>query len=313
MDQKIGPIPTDNERLHLIIAIEGLDGTGKESVSKRLKELLKEEGYRVDVVSFPRYDTAVGEVIRQFQMGSYGNPTLTDPYIAGALYTLDRIDFFKPVNIDMLDFLILDRSYFSNFIYQGPKFDLENGGDYGRMRDWMRTSLQAEIKQIPLMENLFKIYFLQVSDEDQQEQMKNRKDLDMNESNRDYQNSIRDFFFLSRSFNFWYGIRNADVRSEAWEGDPEVMELEKWYLRKVEKIQSVHTSDREKIPEAIDATARKILADINKDFNVEELVHRPAEINWTYMKKDKHDDSSEALRSRSPERTYRRSFDRGLR
>lgn len=266
------------QRLNRIIAIEGLDGTGKESVSRRLCELLREYEFTADMVSFPRYDTTVGKVIKEFQSGFYGFPASTDPYISGAPYTLDRINFFRTMDKEWfrsLDFLILDRSYFSNYLYQGPKFNVEKTGDYRRLRDWMRMSYEAEISTIPEMDHRFhRVYFLQLSDEDQQEQLKSRKELDMNESNREYQNSIRDFFYHARSYNFWAGIAAARKTHVPWYGDTEVLTLEEWYLRRVMKIESIHTKDPDKIPEAVNETANKILSDIKCDFISPSVVER---------------------------------------
>ena len=107
-----------------VICIEGIDAVGKETVANALADKIRELGYSVKRVSFPRYDTAYGRAIKETLFGSCGDASKMNPYLIGPLYTLDRIDYFKN-NIDDLilnyDFLVLDRSFYSNFMYQCSK------------------------------------------------------------------------------------------------------------------------------------------------------------------------------------------------
>jgi len=284
-----------NRHLPRIIAIEGLDGTGKESVSKKLMELLYNKGFEAKVISFPRYDTHVGQVIDEYQKGYFSDPTTTDPFIAGALYTFDRREYFKRLSTESgfiyshgveiqdlnwfrrLDFLIMDRSYFSNYLYQGPKFNVEVTGNYSRLLDWMRINYYAEIEaNTVLKESLFKVYFLEVSEEHRQEQIKNRKELDLNESNLNYQKALREFFYFSRSYDFWKGLRSTDY---PWVSYDLLQNLEEFYYRKVMRIESVFTPDRTKIPEAVSATATKIMNDLLKNVESSDVANPNLEVD----------------------------------
>jgi dTMP kinase len=284
-----------NRHLPRIIAIEGLDGTGKESVSKKLMELLYNKGFEAKVISFPRYDTHVGQVIDEYQKGYFSDPTTTDPFIAGALYTFDRREYFKRLSTESgfiyshgveiqdlnwfrrLDFLIMDRSYFSNYLYQGPKFNVEVTGNYSRLLDWMRINYYAEIEaNTVLKESLFKVYFLEVSEEHRQEQIKNRKELDLNESNLNYQKALREFFYFSRSYDFWKGLRSTDY---PWVSYDLLQNLEEFYYRKVMRIESVFTQDRAKIPEAVSATGTKILNDLLKNVESSDVTNPNLEVD----------------------------------
>lgn len=288
-------IDQSNSHLSRIIAIEGLDGTGKESVSKKLMELLYNRGLNAEVISFPRYDTHVGQVIDEYQKGYFSDPTATDPFIAGALYTFDRREYFKRLSTESgfiysngveikdlnwfrrLDFLIMDRSYFSNYLYQGPKFNVEVTGNYSRLLDWMRTNYYAEIEaNTVLKESLFKVYFLEVSEEHRQEQIKHRKELDLNESNLNYQKALREFFYFSRSYDFWKGLRSTNY---PWVSYDLLQNLEEFYYRKVMRIESVFTPDRTKIPEAVSATATKILNDLLKDVESSDVTNPNLEVD----------------------------------
>lgn len=257
--------PDGVSTLHHIIAIEGQDGTGKESVSKRLVELLREKEFRAEMVSFPRYDTPVGKVIEAYQRGSFGDPTEIDPFIGGALYTLDRKNFFMTDGEALVqnnDFLIMDRSYFSNFIYQCTKLFYASNSERKRMKHWMTSALKAELEDNGIDEFiLYRVYYLTISEEDRQEQMKSRNLLDMNESSDWYQMGLRSFFQETRCYDFW---KNLGF-------DPK---LEEFYYRKVKKIEVVHSKSMEGIPEAVDATARKIMDDINTNFIAPRVVKR---------------------------------------
>ena len=78
-----------------IIAIEGLDGTGKESVAKAVLRMATEAGIEAQMISFPRYGTPTGDLCEAYQRGAFGDPTQQDPFLAAPLYTWDRLDWFR--------------------------------------------------------------------------------------------------------------------------------------------------------------------------------------------------------------------------
>lgn len=67
-----------------VIAFEGLDQSGKQTQSERLAEVLREEGHRVEFLSFPEYGTAIGAEIGSALQGErhYEADTLQLLYIA---------------------------------------------------------------------------------------------------------------------------------------------------------------------------------------------------------------------------------------
>ena len=50
--------------LKLIVSIDGIDGSGKETTSRLVHEMLEERGYRVKVISPPFYDEPSGAAIK---------------------------------------------------------------------------------------------------------------------------------------------------------------------------------------------------------------------------------------------------------
>ena len=49
-----------------VISFEGLDKSGKHSAMDFASELLEQKGYSVYKLSFPQYDTPIGQLIRQY-------------------------------------------------------------------------------------------------------------------------------------------------------------------------------------------------------------------------------------------------------
>ena len=109
-----------------LIAIEGIDGSGKGTQSKRLVERLRSDGHRVALLSFPRYDdTFFGARIGDYLNGRFGSLEAVDPFLAALLFAGDRFES-KPVLEDALaahDFVVLDRYVASNVAHQGAKVD----------------------------------------------------------------------------------------------------------------------------------------------------------------------------------------------
>ncbi len=119
-----------------IIAIEGIDGSGKNLQVDMLYERLALLGKKCEKLSFPKYDGFFGKEIGTMLKG---DDSINAESIKGksmALwYALDRWEVFKQVDLTKLDVLLLNRYTLSNVIYQGIEanedfeqwvFDLEH-------------------------------------------------------------------------------------------------------------------------------------------------------------------------------------------
>ena len=79
-----------------LIAIDGLDGSGKETQSKRLAKHLTEKGKKVRLLSFPTYDGKGSTFVDMYLKGELGkNPEDTNAYAASVFFTMDRYYSFK--------------------------------------------------------------------------------------------------------------------------------------------------------------------------------------------------------------------------
>lgn len=107
-----------------IVAIEGIDGSGKGTQSGRLVENLLGEGRAVSLLSFPRYsDTRFGAAIGDFLNGRFGSLEQVSPFLASVLYAGDRFESKALIEkaVSECDVLIFDRYTASNIAHQGAK------------------------------------------------------------------------------------------------------------------------------------------------------------------------------------------------
>ena len=119
-----------------IIAVEGIDASGKETQVKRLVESLRVMGYKACWDAFPRYNVAIGQWVKS---GLTGRVDMT-PEALHLLYEVDRVDFQADIKAleDMgYDFLVLDRYILSNLAYGMAK---------GLDLDWLKA-VQSKLRK----------------------------------------------------------------------------------------------------------------------------------------------------------------------
>ena len=109
----------------MLICIEGIDGSGKGTVTKKLLETLtqdKEDSVSCTMFSFPNYTgTPYGKIVSRYLNGEFGEST--HPYLHNTLYSIDRFQT-KPLLESLLtdnDCVILDRYVPSNVCYSAIK------------------------------------------------------------------------------------------------------------------------------------------------------------------------------------------------
>lgn len=122
----------------MLIVIEGLDGAGKSTQVKRLKEYLENISGKLKYIHFPRYDAPVyGELISKFLKGGFGSIDMVHPQLVALLYAEDRhnaVPEMKKV-LDDGGLVLLDRYVYSNIAYQCAKIKDEEERE--ELRKWI--------------------------------------------------------------------------------------------------------------------------------------------------------------------------------
>jgi dTMP kinase len=122
----------------MLIAIEGVDQSGKETQTQRLRERLREAGHKVRLLSFPDYGTSIGEEIARALQGEreYGADVMQLlfvanrherreailEWIAGGLILL--CDRYRASSIAYGEALGLDAKWLEDIQHLLPKADL---------------------------------------------------------------------------------------------------------------------------------------------------------------------------------------------
>lgn len=76
----------------VLIAIDGLDGSGKETQTRLLEQALKEKGIPCRSISFPTYDDSMSAAVKLYLSGAFGeDPQAVNGYAASVFYGVDRI------------------------------------------------------------------------------------------------------------------------------------------------------------------------------------------------------------------------------
>jgi dTMP kinase len=104
----------------ILIAVEGIDGSGKRTQVKLLAKALTAAGRAVFPTSFPHYDSWFGKMVGQFLNGDFGSLDSVDPHFTALLYAGDRFEA-KPLLEGALQkglIVLADRYIGSNLAHQ---------------------------------------------------------------------------------------------------------------------------------------------------------------------------------------------------
>ena len=121
----------------VLLAIEGIDGSGKGTQAAQLAETAVAGGYRVASFSFPLYDgNPFSRAVAGYLNGEFGSADEVHPELAAMLYAGDRFHA-RPRLVAALedhDLVVCDRYVGSNAAHQGAKLQ---GEERSRLLDWL--------------------------------------------------------------------------------------------------------------------------------------------------------------------------------
>ena len=120
-----------------LLALEGIDGSGKGTQAARLAERAREDGRSAAIFSFPTYDgNPFAVAIADYLNGAFGSADEVHPELAALLYAADRFHARARLvyALESHDLVICDRYVASNAAHQGAKLQ---GEERRRLLDWL--------------------------------------------------------------------------------------------------------------------------------------------------------------------------------
>ena len=122
----------------MFIVLEGLDGAGKSTQIRMLRQLFADRGVESEYVHFPRFDSPVyGQLIARFLRGEFGGVQEVDPYLVALIFAGDRADAAPQIRQWLAEgkAVVLDRYVYSNVGFQCAKLPAVEERD--RLADWI--------------------------------------------------------------------------------------------------------------------------------------------------------------------------------
>jgi len=114
-----------------IIAIEGIDGSGKTVQFNSLCDALKVRGYTVDMREYPVYSSYFGGEVGRYLSGKGVRADEVDARSMALWFAMDRWDDLKDYRDGESDYMVINRYVLSNAAYQSVR-----SGDDG-MAEWV--------------------------------------------------------------------------------------------------------------------------------------------------------------------------------
>lgn len=121
----------------LFIVLDGPDGTGKATQTKRLVDRLKLAGKQVETFDFPQYGARSATLVEDYLNGKFGTAEEVGPYIASLFYAADRYAASRRMKEALAagKILVSNRYTSSNVGHQAAK--IQNPADRVRFLDWL--------------------------------------------------------------------------------------------------------------------------------------------------------------------------------
>ncbi|MFI3332971.1 MAG: dTMP kinase [Rikenellaceae bacterium] len=122
----------------MFIVLEGLDGAGKSTQFKLLRDMFLSQGVECEYLHFPRFDAPLyGDLIARFLRGDLGSLESVDPYLVALLYAGDRADAASQIRgwLEEGKIVIVDRYVYSNIGYQCAK--IADSAKREELKEWI--------------------------------------------------------------------------------------------------------------------------------------------------------------------------------
>jgi dTMP kinase len=115
-----------------LIALEGIDGSGKRTQLNLLVRELDARGYRTHRISFPRYESFYGKLVGMYLNGEFGSLSAIDPHLSALLYAGDRLEAKPELEAALASgkIVLADRYVGSNLAHQSERVPAEHREEF---------------------------------------------------------------------------------------------------------------------------------------------------------------------------------------
>ena len=205
-----------------LFAIEGTDGSGKQTQFTKLCERLTQDGIDFRTVSFPNYESESSALVKMYLSGAFGkNAKDVSAYIASTFYAADRYATFKTEGLEDYynngGIILADRYTTANMVHQAGK--ISDPIERQKFLDWL-LDFEFNLYGLPVPT---KTFFLNMPTEYALKLMENRENKFTHDQAKDIHES--DSSHLQDSYNAacslvhkydWYEVKcvkNGEIRT----------------------------------------------------------------------------------------------------
>ena len=121
-----------------LIALEGIDGSGKRTQLELLASYLDAKGFTTLRISFPRYESSFGRLVARYLNGEFGSLEAVDPHLSALLYAGDRLEAKAEIESALAagKMVLADRYIGSNLAHQSERVPAEQRDEFIR---WLKN------------------------------------------------------------------------------------------------------------------------------------------------------------------------------
>jgi dTMP kinase len=126
-----------------LIAIEGIDGSGKHTQARLLEHSLQSKGFEVYATGFPQYESWFGTMVGKFLNGDFGSLQAVDPHFSALLYAGDRFEAKARIESSLKDgkIVLIDRYVASNMAHQVARAAPDKRSEFLRWIEHLEYSI----------------------------------------------------------------------------------------------------------------------------------------------------------------------------
>lgn len=205
-----------------LVVIEGSDGSGKETQSRKLVKHLEINNIPNFYIDFPRYQTSMwGEMVGRYLQGEFGAINEIHPQLASILYAGDRLSAKGKIEEALVagKIVVANRYVGSNLAHQSAKY--EDIVEQELFINWLEK-LEYEENEIPREDGVLFLYM--PYDVAQELKIKQRitagEKADIHEADADFlRKSVDQFLLIANRTPHWTVIECAE------DGEPLPIEM----------------------------------------------------------------------------------------